>query len=219
METLVVLGSWGRDERSYYRLPEAAPKHWKVFVYSYNDIVPHGKTEKISDNILRLLGRHNISSFTLLGHSLGGAFSLAFTSAHPEKVKKLILIDSLGVKNTKSMRSFFINEIRVQIGNILTSRNLKTIYKIGLVTTWDILTNPIMYLRLACYVTKINLEKIAKELKTPTLLIWGKDDYLTPLSDGNKLHQLISNSKLVVFDGLNHEWILHWPEKLWDLLS
>ncbi len=218
METLVVLGSFGRDKKSYYRLFETTPKHWKVYALSYNDVVPHGKTEKISENILQFLKNHDISSCTVVGHSLGGTFALKFASTHPQKVKRLVLIDSLGVKKHQNMISLFINEIRVQIGNILISRNLKTIYNIEWITTWDVLNNPIMYLRLAQYVAKINLEKAASEINTPTLLIWGKDDYLTPLSDGKKLYQLMRNSKLVVFDGLNHEWILHWPEKLWELL-
>lgn len=219
MNTLVVLGSWGRDKKSYYRLIENKPEKWEIYVPSYNDFVPNGIVKDFKSNLINYLNERNIHNFVLLGHSLGGALALSFAKDHPEKVKQLILVDSIGIKSNKNILSLFIDEVRVQLDNIRIAKKLDVIYKIEVITTWEVLTNPIMYLRLAWYVSKINLEKIAEAIKIDTLIIWGEDDYLAPLSDGKKLHMLISNSKFISFKGLNHEWILHYPNKLWKLLE
>ncbi len=35
----------------------------------------------------------------------------------------------------------------------------------------------------------------------PTLLLWGRDDDETPLSDAETIHSLIAGSQLFVYDG------------------
>ena len=43
-----------------------------------------------------------------------------------------------------------------------------------------------------------------RELKLPTLIIWGGRDRLVPLSAGRQFQQDIAGSELVVFDDLGH---------------
>jgi pimeloyl-ACP methyl ester carboxylesterase len=43
-----------------------------------------------------------------------------------------------------------------------------------------------------------------KRLTMPTLLLWGREDLITPLWQGEKLQQLIPNSKLVIIDNTGH---------------
>ena len=42
------------------------------------------------------------------------------------------------------------------------------------------------------------------ELKMPVLIVWGGDDQITPLSQGEKMHALIPQSQLVVIPGCGH---------------
>ena len=41
-------------------------------------------------------------------------------------------------------------------------------------------------------------------VKCPTLLIWGKNDDATPLSDGEKMEKLMPEAALVKFEGAGH---------------
>ena len=41
-------------------------------------------------------------------------------------------------------------------------------------------------------------------LRMPALIIWGKQDHLTPLATGIVLHQQISQSVLEIYDGCGH---------------
>ena len=42
------------------------------------------------------------------------------------------------------------------------------------------------------------------KVQTPTLIIWGRDDMLIPLSMGEHFNKGIAGSKLVVIDGTGH---------------
>jgi pimeloyl-ACP methyl ester carboxylesterase len=41
-------------------------------------------------------------------------------------------------------------------------------------------------------------------LKMPVLIVWGEVDRITPLSEGETIHQLIPQSQLTVIPGCGH---------------
>ena len=57
------------------------------------------------------------------------------------------------------------------------------------------------------YIIPDDIEKIEKEyrnIKIPTLIIWGRDDVSIPYRFGERLHRDIENSTLVILDGVGH---------------
>ena len=38
----------------------------------------------------------------------------------------------------------------------------------------------------------------------PVLILWGKEDRITPLALGQKMHELVPQSELDVFNGCGH---------------
>jgi pimeloyl-ACP methyl ester carboxylesterase len=51
------------------------------------------------------------------------------------------------------------------------------------------------------------------QIKAPTLLIWGKQDIVTPPFAGEKFHELIKNSRLVFIDQCGHAPMMEHPEE------
>lgn len=49
-----------------------------------------------------------------------------------------------------------------------------------------------------------DLKKVVHSIKAPTLILWGKEDRMTPYSDALFLNQIINGSKLVSFSGQGH---------------
>jgi pimeloyl-ACP methyl ester carboxylesterase len=47
-------------------------------------------------------------------------------------------------------------------------------------------------------------DTLLPRLKMPVLLIWGAEDRITPLSQGEKMHRLVPQSDLVVIPGCGH---------------
>jgi pimeloyl-ACP methyl ester carboxylesterase len=48
------------------------------------------------------------------------------------------------------------------------------------------------------------LDKDLPNLKEPLLIVWGKDDQLTPLSVGEGMHAMLPGSELDVLEGCGH---------------
>jgi len=50
----------------------------------------------------------------------------------------------------------------------------------------------------------VDLKPILPQIKIPTLIIWGADDRITPLSDGILMNELIKNSELKIIKNARH---------------
>src|SRR5690606_30926897 len=57
-----------------------------------------------------------------------------------------------------------------------------------------------------------NLGDKLHQLKAPTLLVWGKNDIITPQFVGEKFNELIENSRLVLLDNCGHAPMMELPE-------
>lgn len=142
----------------------------------------------------------------LIGHSNGGRIVLAFTNLYPEKVEKLILIDSAGI---------YHNEILLRIKRIVfktiarmgkklsSSEKLKNLlYKFARESDYKDLDGNIKQTMLN--LINADLKQILPQIQIPTLIIWGEHDKVTPLSDGILMNKLIKNSELKIIEGAHH---------------
>ena len=64
-----------------------------------------------------------------------------------------------------------------------------------------------------------NLESELSKINTPTLLIWGKNDVVTPPFVGEKFRGAIKNSKLVWMDQCGHAPMLEKPTEFNEILE
>ena len=63
------------------------------------------------------------------------------------------------------------------------------------------------------------IEEDAYLINHPTLLIWGEDDKIIPLYNGEKLHQEILNSRLVVLKDCGHVPQEEKPEQFVEIVT
>ena len=52
------------------------------------------------------------------------------------------------------------------------------------------------------------------DITTPTQIIWGSEDNITPLRQGKKMHELLKNSELTVKEGWRHSHYLKSTDEL-----
>lgn len=156
----------------------------------------------------------------LVGHSNGGRIALAFTNLYPQKVEKLVLIDSGGI---------YHDELPIKIKRIV----FKTIAKIGKKLTSSKTIKNLLY-RLAresdykdlndnmkqtmINLISVDLKPIISQIQTPTLIIWGREDKITPLSDGLLINKLIKNSKLEIIKNAHHSPQFTHPTQVADAI-
>jgi pimeloyl-ACP methyl ester carboxylesterase len=142
----------------------------------------------------------------LIGHSTGGRIAINFVIKYPEKVEKLILIDSAGI---------YHNELPLALKRVI----FKTLAKFGKILRGSSILRDILYKLTGesdykdaspnmkrTMLNLINSDKALKleKVRTPTLIFWGKEDKITPLSDGKLIHSIIKNSRLEIIENARH---------------
>ncbi len=175
--------------------------------------------EKYSEWLNRELSKED--KIILLGHSNGGRIAAFFASQHPDKVQRLILIDSAGVYHKElalEIKRFVFGTMATIGKKITTSETLKKfLYKLAGEKDYQNAT-PNMKKSMLNLIN-FDLTPTFKEISTPTLVIWGRDDKMTPLSDGKLINKLIANSKLKIISGAKHSPFYTHPEEVVNILK
>ena len=156
----------------------------------------------------------------LIGHSNGGRIALAFANQHPEKVEKLILIDSAGIYHNELPLALkrVIFKILAKLGKAF--RNSSTIknafYKLTGENDYKD-ANPNMKQTM---INLLNSDKLLrpKNIQVPTLIFWGKEDKIAPLSDGILMNKLIKNSKLEIIKNARHSPMFTNAQEIADII-
>lgn len=152
----------------------------------------------------------------LVGHSNGGRISLAFAQKYPHKVSQLILIDSAGIYHNElpiRIKKFIFKKI-AKIGKALTSSETLKVLLYKLAREGDYKNATPIQRQTMLNLIRTDLTNILNKISVPTLIIWGKQDKITPLSDGLIMHKLIKNSQLEVIDEARHSPQFTHPEEV-----
>ncbi len=154
----------------------------------------------------------------VLGNSLGGHLALLFALEYPEKVRSMILTGSSGLFE-KAMGSTFPKRGDYEY---IKKKTQETFYHPEVATkelvdeVFDIVNNRMKAIRviaMAKSAIRNNLEDQLHKIKAPTLLIWGKQDNITPAFVAEQFHKLIPHSKLVFIDECGHAPMMEHPEE------
>jgi pimeloyl-ACP methyl ester carboxylesterase len=142
----------------------------------------------------------------LLGHSNGGRISLAYAAKHPEKVAQLFLIDSAGIYHNEfpiRLKRFIFGRA-AKVGKVFTkSKSLRAVlYKFSREHDYE-KADPVVRLTMVNLI-RSDLREDLPRVKTPTTIIWGAEDKVTPLSDGEVLHRGIKGSTLQIVNNARH---------------
>jgi len=179
----------------------------------------------------------NVQKCDIGGNSLGGGVSWEFTVAHPEKVRKLILIDATGypIKNAKGSIGFklastpIINNLLLYITpKALVRASLKGIYyDQNRVTDAQVDRYHDMAISKGNRAALLSTfkkgskhdETLIATITKPTLIIWGEKDGLIPVENAYLFEKNIKGSKLVVLKNIGHVPMEEAPSKVADLIA
>ena len=167
------------------------------------------------DFLDQLCKQLKIERASLVGSSMGGWIAASFTAAFPDRVDKLVLVDAAGYSPSKDVdpRTFYSLNPTTREG--MKALSAKVFFNKLFLT--DAAIDAAMAARLGAgdgYTISSITESIirgedfldasVKTIKHPTLIIWGRQDGLLPLSDGERFNKDIAGSKLVVFEECGH---------------
>ncbi len=157
----------------------------------------------------------------LLGHSNGGRIAAYFAAKYSDKIEKLILIDAAGIHHKELYIQIkrFIFKTLTEIGKRFTSSETLKNFLYFLAGERDYQkASPNMKLSMV-NLTRHDLTPFLRKIKTPTILIWGQNDKITPLSDGKLMNKLIANSKLIVINNARHAPFYTNPKEVFEIIK
>lgn len=153
-----------------------------------------------------LTGEMGSSKVVLLGHSNGGRIASYFAWKHPERVQKLILVDSAGIyhKDPRIQIKRFIFGKAAQVGKKFTKSEVFRKFLYSLAGESDYKNAPPNMQKSMINLIGVDLVGVFKKIKVKTLIIWGENDKVTPVSDGMLINKLIRESRLVKVKNAAH---------------
>jgi len=154
----------------------------------------------------------------VLGNSLGGHIALIYTLQNADKVKGVVLTGSSGLFESAMGDSYPKRGDYEYIKRKaeLTFYDPKHATKELVDDLFDIVNDRnkvIRVLSTAKSAIRQNLAEEVSKISAPTLLIWGKDDTITPPFVGEEFHKLIPNSELLFIDKCGHAPMMEQPEE------
>lgn len=228
---VVILHGWGSRGDSFLAVKESLNKKgFPVYVF---DLPGFGNAEAPSEPwgvgdyvkfVSGFLEKEKISKFYLLGHSLGGRISIKFAAEYPEKLLGLVLYAAAGIKHKPSLKNkIFL--VLARIGKLVFSLpvigNLHGIAEKGLyflAGTRDYYRAKGVMKETMKMVINEDLRPFLSLIKTPTLIVWGRDDKTTPLTDAMIMEKEIKGSKLKVVDDSGHSLHKERPEEFINIV-
>lgn len=183
-----------------------------------------------AERLHTFLEAKKIKQLYLFGHSMGGAIAVRYALNHSENVNALILIDSMGMVETKSDGVKLVEKSdKNPLYDVCTKERLETLlnysmYKPPYIP--DIIKEALLENKCARrdlekvmyedMYTDVNLSTVAKNISMPTLILWGEKDRMTHVDDAAFFHETIRGSELVILEEVGHVPILEDPEQTAD---
>ena len=182
-----------------------------------------GRFVEVVKDVTESLG---VERFTLAGSSMGGNTAWSYALAHPDSLDGLVLIGSSGWpeeagegEDSPFIFSLLANPIaRTVLKDLdmtsLTRSGLEDSYTDQSFVTDELVDRFIALSRapghratLLAIMAGDRVEATAEtvsKISVPTLLIWGRDDNLVPVSGAQKFADAIDQSQVTIYDGVGH---------------
>jgi 2-hydroxy-6-oxonona-2,4-dienedioate hydrolase len=222
---VILLHGLGADATNWAANTSLLAKSFHVYV---PDQIGFGESDKplinyrvatlvdFLDGFCKKLG---IAKASIVGNSLGGWTAMAFTLTHPDKVEKMVLVDAAGYsfdrlgqpKPTREMLEALnpstVAASKAVLGIILANKAMATDGLAEQLFTGHLKHND-------GYTIDRFIDSILRgedvvdgrlgAIKAPTLVVWGREDALTPLAGGKLMATEIAGAESVILDHCGH---------------
>jgi pimeloyl-ACP methyl ester carboxylesterase len=178
-----------------------------------------------ADFIVKFMDAQGIKKAVIVGNSMGGNIAIETYLKYPDRVEKLVLVDSGGYPEEEG-GFFLFNLMQYPVaGDILMSFNYRWVVKDSLMSgiyydnkfvTDDVVDSyynvyktengrkgPLWVGRAIDWSHDLGPDTI-KTIAVPTLVIWGKDDTLIPVTDADLFGRDIKGAEVAVIPDAGH---------------
>jgi len=184
----------------------------------------HTSVTGLAKHVHQFIEHKGYDHIHMLGNSLGGHVALIYVLKYPEKVKSLTLTGSSGLFENAMGDSYPKRGDYEYIKN----KTALTFYDPAMATpelvdeVFEITKNRVKVIKiiaLAKSAIRNNLGEELNQIQQPTLLIWGKNDTVTPPFVAEEFKKLIPNSELHFIDKCGHAPMMEVPHEFNNILE
>jgi pimeloyl-ACP methyl ester carboxylesterase len=214
---VLVHGLGGRVEDWRNLAPMLAQAGFRVYM---PDLIGFGRSEKPADFsysvpdeaevVVGFLDALGLKRVDLAGWSMGGGIAQHLAFKHPERVRRLILIDAIGINEKPAWDTRLFTPTTPAELDQLDALLMPNPPEVPAFVARDILrvSNQrawIVHRAMATMLTgRDATDELLPQLKMPVLIVWGAEDRMLPLSQGERMHSLAPQSQLAVIAGCGH---------------
>jgi pimeloyl-ACP methyl ester carboxylesterase len=215
-EPLVLVHGLGGRALDFAPLVPALAKQHRVYAldllgYAGSDRPDVAYSVSLQTGILRqFLDSQGLTWVDLAGWSMGGWIALQFASQSPDCVRRLVLLDSAGMQFTPTFDLHLLSPHTMadmeRLEKLLTPhpvrapRFIKRDFLRQLRAEDWVIQRTVTHMITPGEVMDGKLAGVTM----PVLLVWGKQDVMTPLSVADAMRREIPQSVLAVLDGCGH---------------
>ena len=234
------------DLHTWNNMAKKLVEKFRVIRY---DLRRHGLTGPAPDNeyklesyvsdLSKLIQYLEVDNFVLIGHSMGGRISTKYTIENPEKVNSLVLLSASGApREEKTSPPMALRMMKNPLGRALIRRVwsrkmakeslMDMVFDSSLITEeevdrmWDFSRYPgsmnAMFREFAKTWEDFKAEEIER-IPTNTLLIWGEEDTICPISMGDWYDSKLPKSVMVKLPDIGHNPQFECPDKCLDEIT
>ena len=213
------------DERIFSPQIEALSQNLEVTIA---DISNFSSVRELASDVLKKAPK----KFSLLGHSMGGIVAMEIYSQAPDRIEKLILMDTnpkAELDEVKLKREPQIREVNkgkllevmrdeMKPNYLAESENKRSVLNVcmdmALTLGPDVFINQSRALQ-----SRLDQQNTIQSIKIPVLIMCGSEDKLCPVERHEMMHNMISDSDLKIINNAGHMPTLEQPGETTEVLK
>lgn len=223
-EPLLLLHGFNANKDNFTRIAGKLTSKYHVIIpdhigfgeSSHPTNVPYD-TDAQAQRLHQLLTKLNIKQVHIGGSSMGGAISVAYAARYGSEVESVWLLDPGGVSSAPKTAMFDAYDKTGKFALIARSpEEYDMVYKLAMnnppfvpkamlnVFAKESIANADLADQIIKQLLPDSIEERAKQIKAPTLIVWGDKDAILSVKGAAILHQLIPQSQVVIMPNIGH---------------
>ncbi|MCA9397373.1 alpha/beta hydrolase, partial [candidate division WWE3 bacterium] len=195
-EKIVILHGWGALAPTNIQalVEELRSKGHEVYaphLPGFGDSENPPQSWSVSDYVdwvIQQVDRKGWNTAVFCGHSFGGRIAIKLAVLHPERVSRLVLIASAGIKHELSFKAKLVRGVG-SVGRFIFNLPGVALFQPVVHSLWRTILGRKDYYKVSGVMQQTFLKVIEEDLRgiipqitKPTLVLWGKKDSFVPIS-------------------------------------
>lgn len=216
---VLLLHGWGASLQTMRPITDALKDKFKITAI---DFPGFGKSSEppdyfgvaeFTDITYKLIEKLGFDRPNIICHSFGGRVSILLAAGHPELIDKIVFTNSAGIRKKRTL-AYYCKIYSYKIAKrVVKFKCIKSLLRLVGFDVEKHIKNAgsqdykaLSHAMKKIFIKVVNqdLKSYLKNIKSPSLLIWGENDKETPVCFGKIMEKEIPDAGLVVLNGAGH---------------